>query len=155
MGITCPVCGKSLTLGVMSRVESLARYEVETDSEVDEFGVRWVKDKKEGKPPFIMLVPLAEIISEALGVGVGTQQVLTNYEQLINLFGSELNVLLKTQLSELKKKADLKVVEGIDKVRSGDIVIEPGYDGVFGKVNIWKRDEKEEENSSSDQATLF
>ena len=30
-----------------------------------------------------------------------------------------------------------KIAEGIAKVRKGDIVIDPGYDGEYGKVKIW------------------
>lgn len=161
-GIICPVCAKPLTVGVMSRVETLAKTEVETESETDKFGVRWIKSKEtslrvEGpmsRRPYVMLVPLMEIISEALEVGVGSQQVASVYEQLVNTFDNEFNVLLKTPLSEMGKAADARVVEGIKKVRSGDISIKPGYDGVFGEVMIWKEEDKNEK-SVSDQTTLF
>ncbi len=154
-GTTCPVCGKTLTVGVMSRVESLASFDVETESETDKFGVRWIKDSDGERPPYIMLVPLAEIIAESLGVGVGTQKVITVYEQLINSIGSEFKILLKTPIEDLEQVADPRVVEGIEKVRSGDIVIEPGYDGIFGKVKIWKEKEEAKEEEHVDQATLF
>ncbi|MCH7730271.1 DNA helicase UvrD [Patescibacteria group bacterium] len=154
-GVTCPVCGKNLTVGVMSRVESLASYDVDTESQMDEFGVRWIKDKEGRRPSYAMLVPLLEIIAEARGMGVGTKTVMVAYEQLIGPFGNEFNVLLKTPLKELQNVADEKVVEGIKKVRAGDIVIEPGYDGVFGKVKIWKEEEMKKEKASADQTTLF
>ena len=113
-----------------------------------------LRGKKGSRPAYVMLVPLIEIISEALGVGVGSQQVATVYNQLVNSFESEFKILLKTSNKDLKKVANPKIIEGIEKVRSGDIVIEPGYDGVFGKVKIWKEGEVEEE-TSTDQATLF
>ena len=138
----------------MSRVESLASCDVDTESQMDEFGVRWIKDKEGRRPSYAMLVPLLEIIAEARGMGVGTKTVMVAYEQLIGPFGNEFNVLLKTPLKELQNVADEKVVEGISKVRSGDIVIEPGYDGVFGKVKIWKEGETEEKGDI-DQTTLF
>lgn len=162
MGMICPVCGKSLTVGVMSRVETLASQDVETESEFDKYGVRWIRAAgPEGlwpggiKRPYVMLVPLMEIIAEALGVGVGTQQVSTIYEQLVNSFESEFKILLKTSNTDLKKIANPKIIEGIEKVRSGDIVIEPGYDGVFGKVKIWKEGQEEKKDQSADQVTLF
>lgn len=155
MGAVCPVCGRLLTLGVMSRVEQLASREIETEAEKDKLGVRWIKDRKGVRPPYVMLVPLAEIISEALGVGVGSRKVEGVYEQLVKTIGPEFKVLLNTPTEELDKVADPKVIEGITRVRSGDIVIEPGYDGVFGKVRIWKEEEDKEEEESSDQATLF
>ncbi len=153
-GIICPVCTKPLTVGVMSRVETLAKTEVETESETDEAGVRWIKDKNRKRTPYVMLVPLMEIIAEALKVGAGSKQVASVYEQLVNTFDNEFNILLKIPLSEMGKVADAKVVEGIKKVRSGDISIKPGYDGVFGEVMIWKEEDKNEE-SVSDQTTLF
>jgi uncharacterized protein (TIGR00375 family) len=149
-GTVCPVCGKSLTVGVMSRVESLASFDVETESKTDEFGVRWIKDKKGKRPPYVMLVPLLEVLSS----GVGTKTVTDVYEQLIASVGPEFKVLLKASLEDIQKVAGSKVAGGIKRVRVGDIVIEPGYDGVFGKVKIWKEEEVEEK-SSADQATLF
>jgi uncharacterized protein (TIGR00375 family) len=137
MGSTCPVCGKSLTIGVMGRVEHLATEEVETESEKDKYGVRWIKEKNGQRPGYVMMVPLLEILAEALGVGVGSQKVVNNYELLVNNFGSEFAVLLETPVEEIKKFLGEKVAQAIAKVRSGDIHIEPGYDGIFGKVKIW------------------
>ena len=37
------------------------------------------------------------------------------------------------------------IAEGVERVRKGNIVIEPGYDGVFGKVSVW-RDEADGTN---------
>jgi DNA helicase-2/ATP-dependent DNA helicase PcrA len=162
MGTICPVCGKPLTVGVMSRVESLAGGDVETESETDEYGVRWIKPTKtslraEGatsRRPYVMLVPLLEILSEALSAGVGTKTVLAVYDQLINSFGSEFKVLLETELEDVTRVSGEKVSEAIGKVRSGDIVIKPGYDGVFGDVRIWKEEEIPVE-VQVDRTTLF
>ena len=35
-----------------------------------------------------------------------------------------------------------RIAEGIDKVRRGDLVIDPGYDGVFGVVKLWQEGEE-------------
>jgi len=134
----CPRCGKPLTIGVLNRVEQLA-------------------DKPEGfKPenaiPFKSLVPLQEIIAEALEVGVSAKQVLREYENLIKRFGSEFEVLLKTSKQELELAASPKIAEGIIRVREGRVFVEPGYDGVFGKVRIFS---KQEQKKDSKQATLF
>ena len=104
-----------------------------------------------------MLVPLIEILSEALGSGVSSQKVVGSYEMLIKEFGSEFKVLLETEVSRIEKLAGPKVAEGVSKVRSGDIVIEPGYDGLFGKVKIWPSSAKASENEKDaiDQGTLF
>jgi len=125
-GIICPRCKKKLTVGVMHRVEQLAE-----------------KDRGEGfvsksRPSYKSLVPLLEILAEAFGSTPTSRRVHDEYRNLIKNVGSELSILLKTPLGELEKVASgYKIVEGIDKVRRGDIVIEPGFDGVFGKVKIW------------------
>lgn len=160
LGMVCPVCGKPLTLGVASRVETLATKDVETLSETDSLGVRWIKASgPEGiqpggnEKPYVMLVPLLEILSESLEKGVASQAVTSLYDHLVARFGSEFAVLLKTPTSDLEKTAGIKVAEAVAKVRSGDIFIKPGFDGVFGTVKIWKQ--KEENKARPDQTSLF
>ena len=124
----CPRCGKPLTIGVLNRVDELA-------------------DRKEGfhpkqAIPFKSLIPLEEIISEAVGLGVGTKGVLKEYWNLIDEIGSEFKILLESSLEELKAVTLSRVAEGIIKVRQGNVKIEPGYDGVFGKTIIFPNREK-------------
>ena len=157
-GIVCPTCGKRLTVGVMSRVEELARgNEVNTETKKDLNGVLWIKNKDFDKPPYVMIVPLIEIISESFKTGVQSQAVQTMYEKLISSFDNEFNILLKSDLEKVKEVANEKIAEGISKVRSGDIVIKPGYDGLFGKVKIWKEEKVEEQsdNEITSQKMLF
>ncbi len=134
----CPVCGRPLTVGVLNRVEQLA-------------------DRPEGfKPenaiPYKSLIPLEEIIAEALGLGVGTKEVEKEYLSLIEKFGSEFNVLLNVSLSDLKLATLPEVAEGISRVREGKVRVEPGYDGVYGKIKIFSEEEKKE---VSGQKSLF
>lgn len=134
----CPVCGKLLTIGVLSRVEELA-------------------DRPEGfKPenaiPYKSLIPLEEIIAEVLGVGVGTKGVEKEYKDLIEKFGSELGILLDTSISDLKSETLPEISEAISRVREGKVHIEPGYDGAYGKIKIFSGGEKKK---VSGQKTLF
>jgi len=134
----CPVCGKPLTIGVLSRVEELA-------------------DRPEGfKPenaiPFKSLIPLEEIIAEILGVGVGTKGVEKEYKDLIEKFGSELDILLDTSISDLKSATLLEISEAVSRVREGKVNIEPGYDGAYGKIRIFSEGEKKK---VSGQKTLL
>ena len=94
------------------------------------------------RPPFVMLVPLQEIIAEAIGSPVTSVKVQPVYERLVSEFDSEFSVLLQTSIANIARIAGERVAQGIDKVRRGDIVIEPGYDGVFGKVKIWREGEE-------------
>ena len=150
-GTVCPVCGKLLTVGVASRVETLARGEdVETGTWKDENGVLWIKNKNYQKPPYVMIVPLLEIIAESLGSTTQSKKTITLYEQLVSSLGDEFQILLEVSLESIEHIAGERVAEGISKVRGGDIFIRPGYDGVFGTVKIWQEDEVEEDNIAQD-----
>ncbi|MBI3997360.1 MAG: DNA helicase UvrD [Candidatus Omnitrophica bacterium] len=138
-GLRCTGCGKKVTVGVMHRVDALA-------------------DRAEGFAPpnaipFTRVVPLDEIIAEALSVGVGTQAVERDYQQLIYKCGTELDVLLTVPEETLRKAATERVVEGILRMRQGRLVVEPGYDGVYGTVRLF--DEEQPAQPEEQQLTLF
>ena len=131
-GEICPSCGRRITVGVSYRVEELGGRQVDT----------WVGDDglvygEMGRPPFKSLVPLREILSESLGFGVKTKTVARVYQRLIECFGTELAVLMEASIAEIEIASDERTAEGIDRVRRGDIRIEPGYDGVYGIVRVW------------------
>ena len=134
----CPTCGKPLTIGVMNRVAELAD--------------RPVGFKPQGAIPFKSLVPLVEIIAESLGVGVVAKQVAAEYKKIIKSFGSEFKILLDATKSELASATLPEIAEGIIRVREGRVFIEPGYDGVYGKVRIFSQGEQKK---ISKQKTLF
>lgn len=130
LGGRCPVCGNPLTIGVMHRVEELA-------------------DREEGegpanRPPYRSLVPLEEIVAQAMGSGVKTKGVAREYERLTAHFGSEFRILLDLPEEALRSGTPPRLLQGIMKVRKGELQIEPGYDGVYGKVTI-PLDVKEDE----------
>jgi uncharacterized protein (TIGR00375 family) len=141
----CPVCNRKLTIGVLSRVYSLA-------------------DRKEGeKPskiiPFKSLVPLKEIIAQAINRGENTKEVDKIYKTLINKFDNELFVLLEAELEEIEKLSPTKVAEGIENMRKGKVKRIPGYDGVYGIINVFPEEEekKQPENNKNikSQMSLF
>ena len=81
---------------------------------------------------------MLEILAESIGAPLTSNKVLEEYKRLVDYFGSETTTLLKASTSDLEKVAGVpRIVEGIKKVRSGDIVVEPGFDGVYGVVKIW------------------
>ena len=45
-------------------------------------------------------------------------------------------------IDELKEMTAPEIVEAIKRVREGRLHIEPGYDGIYGKVQIYKDDEE-------------
>ena len=122
-GNTCPVCRKKLTKGVEQRVEELA------DRPAD--------FKREGAPGFLRLLPLSEIIAAVLGTdSPSTQAVWQNYNLLVGKFGDEYKVLMDAAKEELAKVVEAPIAEAIVKVRDGLIKVIPGYDGVYGRLNL-------------------
>jgi len=117
----CPKCKRPLTLGVLGRVEELA-------------------DRKEGYVPkhhipFVKLIPLHDIISSIIGNGVATKKTWTYYHQLVKNH-SEFDILMTMPLQELKKLIPEPIAQAIVSVRENKITIDPGYDGVYGKIHF-------------------
>lgn len=141
-GLTCPVCGKPLTIGVMHRVLELSEGIKKPNFIVDSLGLRWTKN--ENRPPYVCLVPLIEVISEAVGYGKASKKVFFEYQNLIEKLGDELSILTKVKIEEIAGIAGEKLAEGIDRVRKGNIYISPGFDGEYGKVKVWPEKAKNE-----------
>lgn len=121
----CPVCKKLLTIGVLNRVAKLADREENY--------------KPADRPPYKSLVPLNEIIGEALDLGVSTKGVKQEYDSMIAQGKNEFNILLNLSLEEIKKITTPTITEAIKKVREGSIYILPGYDGEYGTVKVFEK----------------
>ena len=120
----CPKCGKPLTLGVDYRVNQLADraedYQPQSHKKVE------------------YIVPLTEIICEVLGIKTKTSyKVTTLYDQLIHNYGDEFSLLRTVSLDQIKDKFP-QIARAIDKLRAGDVYVKPGFDGVYGVVQIFK-----------------
>ncbi|MFA4873409.1 MAG: endonuclease Q family protein [Patescibacteria group bacterium] len=131
----CPKCGRPVTVGVMSRVEELADREEEY--------------KPRNRPGFRSLVPLPEIIGDGLERGKHSKGVTAIYETLVGAHASEFDILVKKPLDELKAFLDPTVVTGIERMREGEVKKTPGYDGVYGSVEVFtERDRKRVQQGS-------
>ncbi|MDH5770042.1 MAG: endonuclease Q family protein [Candidatus Bathyarchaeota archaeon] len=129
LGNICPVCKRRLTEGVEQRVEALA------DRPAD--------FHPEGMIGYIHLLPLHEILSAALEVkSLSTSNVWGAFNSLISRFGSEFSVLLNAQRRELSEVTDQRIAEAILRVREGRVKVIPGYDGVYGKILIFEKEER-------------
>ena len=147
-GNTCPVCHRRLTEGVLYRVQELSD---ETLSQrviekKDAKGVNWFTDKEGVQAPYVKLVPLLEIAAESLDSTVNSQKSKNLYMKLCNELVSELHVLLRASLEEIEKVGGARVAQAVAKVRAGEIAIDPGYDGEYGKVQIWQNGEEKASN---------
>ncbi|MFH1245244.1 MAG: endonuclease Q family protein [Candidatus Omnitrophota bacterium] len=131
----CPVCGKTLTIGVMHRVEQLAD--------------RPVGFVLEGAQPFKNTIPLDEIIADAKGLGRSTKTVDQEYRLMVQKLGPELDILLNVPEEQLREVCSERLAQGIMNVRQGKVQITPGHDGVYGKIDIFGQGNKEPEKQLS------
>ena len=147
----CPVCGKPLTLGVLNRALLLSEGKVNGTRGGDGF-----VQSTEGRAPFIRLVPLQEIISEVLSQSPNTKKVQSVYFKMIEEVGSELQVLINANHHDLAGASGERIAQAIIQVRAGNIKVEPGYDGVFGKVSIASADllRSETQTAEMDQSVM-
>jgi len=136
----CPVCKKKITLGVMSRVEELAKRRAD------------FKDFK--RPLFKKTIPLIEILAQILKSNVYSKKVFDKYLSLIKKFGPELDILTGNFDKEELLKFDPLIYQALVKIDKEEIVLEPGYDGEYGKVLI-KINEKTDLVEPIKNRTLF
>ena len=126
----CPVCRRPLTIGVMNRVQELAE-EDRTENFVNPSRI-----------PFKKLIELDKIIAQALNIkSRKSKRVQQEYKNLIDKF-NELEILLKIDYKKLEKITLPEIVEGIRRVREGKVKIIPGFDGEYGKIQIFNEDDK-------------
>jgi len=136
LGGICPVCGGPLTVGVYNRVMALA----DRDEPVYQKG-----DGQGGTDGcgFVSLVPLAEVLSEILGVGSKSRKVGAMYASILARFGSELAVLCDVPAAELAQFFP-PLGEAIRRMRRGEVYLQEGYDGEYGVVRMFSDREREE-----------
>lgn len=150
-GTSCPVCKKRVTEGVLLRVRQLSDESLlhRSQEKKNDNNLKWYIDSMKIQPPYVKLVPLLEIVAKSMNSTVASQKVKDVFARLCEKLGSEITVLLKSDPADIIRIAGERVSEGVMKTRAGDIFIEPGYDGEYGRVEIWK---KEEANSTLEHA---
>lgn len=125
----CPECGKKVTYGVLNRVQELA-----------ERPEGYVPENRHG---YKSIIPLADILSEIFEVGPKTKKVAAYYAKAVETLGPELGILLDKSFEEIETANVPLLAEAVKKMRTGEVNIDPGYDGEYGKVNLFSRQEKE------------
>jgi len=128
-GGICPVCGKPLTVGVLNRIMELA----DRDQPV----------QPANQPGFMSLVPLPEIISEILGVGSKTKKTRAFYARCIARFGSEMDILRLIPPEDLAKVSTV-LAEAVSRMRRGEVLRRPGFDGEYGVISLFSPREQRE-----------
>lgn len=107
----CPICGgTNLVIGVKDRILKISD--------------KGESLSPEDRPPYIHQVPLEDI------PGIGKKTL----ERLLNIFGTEMDILHRVEVSQLYEAVNKKIADNINKSRSGGLKIKPGGGGVYGKV---------------------
>jgi len=109
--VLCDTCdSKNVTMGVFDRIEE-------------------IKDKQDtlspsNRPPYIYQIPLNFIP----GVGEKTLQ------KLLDTFDTEMNILHKLSFDDIESVVGEKIANSIINARKGNIQIQAGGGGLYGKV---------------------
>jgi len=137
----CPVCKKPLTIGVENRVEKL------TSQETYQYP---------NKKPFYKLLPLHELIVLAKASPLASRKTWLVYNNLIEKFGNEFNILLNVGTDDLNKALpqDALLIQLIIDNRTGNIKVKPGFDGTYG-IPLPKEKQDDELVEGEKQAKLF
>jgi len=127
----CPVCRKPVTVGVLHRVDALAD--------------RSLPQPPIGSPAFENIIPLKEILSEVLRVGLASKKIDHLYHRLLAAYGSEFFILRELNTETLRRDGYSFLALGLDRMRAGQVSIEPGYDGEYGKIALLHPEDFSEE----------
>ncbi len=134
----CPECGTPLTLGVVHRIAQLAD--------------RNNPQERKIKKKFYYLIPLKEILSQIQGVSTKSKSVDKIYHHLIASLGSEFDILLNIDLDKIKSQGGKFLSVAIDRMRKGNVIIKEGFDGEYGTIKLF---EKNEIKNYGSKKTLF
>ena len=154
-GTICPKCGKPLTIGVENRVIDLSE-KILSENDIltvpNKVGLTFVSDKEKGRRPFVSLIPLQEILLELNGHS--QTKALYEYMRITEKI-TEFDLLLKMPSEEIEKIGGQLLREAVKTVRERKVFVDPGYDGVFGKVQVIKKNEETETETEETQQSLF
>jgi len=139
-GGLCPVCTKPLVVGVDNRVAELAS--------------RPAGYQPENPKQVTYIIPLAEIIAELKGTkSTNGKAVTAEYHEVIDRLGNEFDVLRSVPIEAIEMAGFKLLAHAIDKLRSGDVVRDPGYDGLYGTIKVFK--DAEERTAVTSQLSLL
>lgn len=122
LGGMCPVCGKQLLRGVHNRVDALA--------------TRPLGTRPARSVPFRNVLSLEEVIAQVQGVGPASKKVQNIYERMVER-NTEFEILLDLSSADIENSAGTAIAAAIEKMRQGNVHITPGYDGEYGKVELY------------------
>jgi len=116
-------CGKRIKKGVRDRIAQIA--------------TRKEPLHPEHRPPYLHLIPLAEIITKAVGQHTPfSQTVSKRWEELITEFGNEISVLVDGDMDRIRKVTSPAIADAIQLFREHKVIIIPGGGGQYGSIEL-------------------
>ena len=116
-------CGKRIKKGVRDRVEERAT-----------FGEPRHPDHR---PPYLHLIPLAEIITKAVGQHTPfTKTVTRRWEELVSAFENEVTILIDADINDITRTTTPAIAEAIQAFREKKVRIIPGGGGKYGTIEL-------------------
>lgn len=157
-GVLCPKCKRPLTIGVENRVVDLSNKILDKDDLLfikNKSDTTFVYDKEKKRRPFVSLIPLMEVLLETNNNS--PTKAAVEYEKLVTTFAPEFDIVLRKSYDEIEKFGGQKLRSAIEIIRNRQVFVDPGFDGVFGKVKIFSENNdsggtnklKSEENQPS------
>lgn len=123
----CPECRGLIKKGVSDRIRELAD--------------RSQPVRPKHRPPYLHILPLAEVISLAKGVkSLFSKKVQDDWNLIVKKFGTEINALVDAPVDEIKK-VDPQIGIVIERFRTGKISYVAGGGGQYGRPTL--KEEKE------------
>lgn len=116
-------CGGQIKKGVKSRI--------------DELSTLAEGKHPKNRPHYQYVLPLAELLSTVHDKGVTTKYVQTRYNQLIEEFSNEIDVLINIPVEKIAI-IDKKLATIIQAYRTNNLDVIPGRGGQYGTVNYKK-----------------
>jgi len=136
----CPACSKPLVVGVENRLAQVAD--------------RAPDVAKSSRKRVEYIIPLAEIIAELKGVSsTNGKAVQAEYHNVLARLGDEFSVLRSVPIEAVHEAGFPLLAIALERMRSGNVVRDPGYDGVFGTIKIFKSHADRHQTTS--QLALF
>ena len=121
-------CGGTIKKGVDFRISEIADL---TEPKHPDF-----------RPPYVHLMPLAELISTVYDKGVTTKTVQGKWQKLIDNFETEIDVLINVSIEDISK-IDSNIAPAIESFRNGTIDVVPGGGGKYGEILFEKKPKEE------------
>ncbi|PWB38344.1 MAG: DNA helicase UvrD [Parcubacteria group bacterium] len=137
----CPQCKKPLTIGVLNQVDKLAD--------------RPLGSEKTSKHiPYKSIIPLPDIIADFYNINRSSKKVDALFQDIISRAGNEFKVLLDLGAEDLRKLMPESLAVGLIRSRENKIKLIPGFDGQYGRAEIFSPTEKKEAKLNK-QESLF